>query len=88
MSKHLQLTPEQAEQVKVINLKYAELQQSATRQNRKANKQARNAEMEKVLTPAQYQQLLQQELRKGKGSKDRAAVKRDTVKQTDQPAEE
>lgn len=91
MSRHLLLSPEQIEQVRGINLKYAEMRQPGVRparEDRKATMEARNAEMEKVLNPAQYQKFLQLERKAIRGMKDRMKAKRDTANQPEQPAAE
>jgi hypothetical protein len=74
MGKQLLLSPEQAQQVHAINLKYAEARKAAARRNReeaKATTEARNAEMEKVLNPAQYQKYLQLERKAARKMRER-----------------
>ncbi|NJM94171.1 MAG: hypothetical protein HC842_05470 [Cytophagales bacterium] len=61
MTKHLGLSPEQQGKVQEINLKYAKMNQEAfdtgVKQQIKANRAAREAELEQVLSPEQMSTL-------------------------------
>ena len=78
MSRQLLLSPEQVEQVKAINLKYAEKNEQLKRNmaKLKSNNEAKDAELKAVLNPAQYEKYQKMEKRAKQKVRERARERR------------